>query len=350
MTARRPTRVLVADDAPTLRHALRVLLEEDPDLEVVGEAADGEEAVARARELAPDVITMDVVMPGLDGLRATEDIMAVAPTRIIIVSQLASREQTLAFRALAAGALEIMAKPQIQGADDLRRWGLAVREAIHLMREVPVITRHRAASPGAALARPVRPRGLEAVGLVASTGGPQSVVAILSSLPPRLPVTLLLAQHIASGFVDGMRRWFAESTLLEVRIARDGERPERSCVYLAPPGCNLVWGHTGLLETPPCTQCTCPSGDDLLFSLARELGPHAAGVVLSGMGEDGARGLLAVRRAGGLTLAQSAATSVVNGMPGAAHALGAAEALVAPEEVAALLVAACPPERADAPT
>jgi two-component system chemotaxis response regulator CheB len=344
VTEPRPIRVLIADDAPTLRHALRVLLEEDPEVEVVGEAADGDEAVARARELAPDVITMDVVMPGLDGLRATEEIMAVAPTRIIVVSQLASREQSLAFRALAAGALEILPKPQVQGADDLRRWGLAVREAVRLMREVPVITRHRAAAAGAAPAGPVRrPRAIEAVGLVASTGGPQAVVAILSSLPPRLPATLLVAQHIASGFVDGMRRWFAESTLLDVRIARDGERPDRGCVYLPPPGCNLVWGRAGLLETPPCTQCTCPSGDDLLLSLAQALGPRAAGVVLSGMGEDGARGLLAVRRAGGLTLAQSAATSVVNGMPGAAHALGAAEALVSPEEAAALLVAACPP-------
>ena len=211
------------------------------------------------------------------------------------------------------------------------------------MRDVPVITRHRSASPATTAARPVGPRALEAVGLVASTGGPQAVVTILSRLPPQLPLTILVAQHIASGFVDGMRRWFAESTRLDVRIARGGDRPQSGCVYLAPPGSNLVWGRAGLLETPPCTQCTCPSGDDLLQSLADALGARAGGVVLSGMGEDGARGLLALRRAGGLTLAQSAATSVVNGMPGAAHALGAAEALVSPEEAATLLAAACPP-------
>jgi len=343
VTAPRTTRVMIADDSPTLRRALRLLLEEDPEITVVAEVEDGAGAVAVARREAPDVITMDVMMPGLDGLSATEEIMAVAPTRIIVISQLATREQNLAFRALAAGALELLPKPNVQGPDDLRRWGLAVREAVRLMREVPVVTRKRNGSPCAGAIRPGRARGLDAVGLVASTGGPQAVAAILANLPPQLPAALLVAQHIASGFIDGMRRWFAESTPLEVRIARDQERPKYGCVYLAPPGCNLVWASGGVLTTPPCPECTCPSGDELLFSLAAALGPRAGGVVLSGMGEDGARGLLAVRRAGGLALAQSAATSVVFGMPGAAQALGAAEALVAPEEAAALLVAACSP-------
>jgi two-component system chemotaxis response regulator CheB len=337
---RRPTRVMIADDSPTLRQALRLLLEEDPEIAVVAEAVDGAEAVNLARRLGPDVITMDVMMPGLDGLRATEEIMAVAPTRIVVISQLASREQSLAFRALAAGAVELMPKPSAEGAEELRRWGLSVRETVRLMGEVPVVTRR--ASPSEGTARPGRARPLDAFGLVASTGGPQAVVAILANLPPRLPATILVAQHIASGFVDGMRRWFAESTPLEVRIAKDGEAPQRGCVYLPPSGCNLIWASDGRLRTPSCPLCTCPSGDELLLSLAEALGPRAGGAVLSGMGEDGARGLLAIRRAGGLALAQSAATSVVNGMPGAAHALGAAEALVAPEEVAALVAAASP--------
>jgi two-component system chemotaxis response regulator CheB len=338
-----PIRVLVADDSPTLRGALRALLQEDPGIEVVAEARDGHEAVAGARRLSPDVITMDVVMPGLDGLRATEEIMAVAPTRIVVVSELASQEQSLAFRALAAGALQLLPKPRVEGADDLRRWGVEVREAVRLMCEVPVVTRHRSAGRTAPAAQAVGARALDAVGIVASTGGPQAVVAMLSRLPARLPLAILVAQHIASGFVDGMRRWFSESTRLDVRIARDGERPQAGCVYLAPSGCNLLWGRAGVLETPPCTECMCPNGDALLLSLVDALGARAGGVVLSGMGEDGARGLLAVRRAGGLALAQSAATSVVNGMPAAAHALGAAEALVAPEDAAALLVAACAP-------
>jgi len=340
---RRPIRVMVADDSPTLRHALRLLLEEDPEISVVAEARDGDEAVAVARRVAPDVITMDVMMPGLDGLRATEEIMEVAPTRIIVISQLATREQDLAFRALAAGALELLPKPAVETDHDLRRWGLAVRQTVRLMHEVPVVTRRRSASQCAGNVRPGRTRTLDAFGLVASTGGPQAMVAILANLPPRLPIALLVAQHIASGFLDGMRRWFAESTRLEVRVARDEEKPRLGCVYLPPPDCNLVWTPSGILRTPRCTQSVCPSGDELLLSLAEALGPRAGGVVLSGMGEDGARGLLAIRRAGGFTLAQSAATAVVNGMPGAAQALGAAEALVAPEEVATLLVAACSP-------
>jgi two-component system chemotaxis response regulator CheB len=330
--------VLVADDSPTLRQALRVLLEEDRRIRVVAEASDGLEAVAAARSVGPDVVTMDVVMPGLDGLRATEEIMAVAPTRIIVISELASREQTLAFRALAAGAVELLPKPRTTTSEDLRRWGLTVREAVTLMSEVPVVTRRAAAAPGRAPAS----RALGAVGLVASTGGPQAVVAVLSGLPAGLPLTVLVAQHIASGFVDGMRRWFAESTALDVRVARDGDRPQPGSVYLAPPGCNLVWARSGLLETPACTDGVCPSGDALLHSLAEALGPRAGGVVLSGMGEDGARGLLALRRAGGLALAQSSDTCVVDGMPGAAAALGAAEARVTPAQVATLLAAACP--------
>lgn len=349
MTERRPIRVMVADDSPTLRHALRLLLEEDPEIRIVAEARDGEEAVALAQRVAPDVITMDVMMPGLDGLRATEEIMEVAPTRIIVISQLATREQNLAFRALAAGALELLPKPPVEAEHDLRRWGLAVRQTVRLMYEVPVVTHRRNASQCAGVVRPGRTaRTLDAFALVASTGGPQAVVTILAGLPPRLPISLLIAQHIASGFLDGMRRWFAESTRLEVRVARDREKPQRGCVYLPPPDCNLVWASEGVLRTPPCTQSVCPNGDELLSSLADALGARAGGVVLSGMGEDGARGLLAIRRAGGFTLAQSAATAVVNGMPGAAQALGAAEALVAPEEVAALLVAACPPGFAEA--
>jgi two-component system chemotaxis response regulator CheB len=330
--------VLVADDSPTLRQALRLLLEEDPLIRVVAEAADGHEAVAEAQRTSPDVITMDVVMPGLDGLRATEAIMAAAPTRIIVVSQLASREQDLAFRALAAGAVELLPKPRVDGPDALRAWGLAVRRAVTLMSEVPVVTRH--GQPGAA--RPPH-RALEAIGVAASTGGPQAIVAILSRLPARLPLSILVAQHLASGFVDGMRRWFSESTALDVRLAVDGERPRRGCVYLAPPGCDLRLSRAGLLETSPSRGGVCPSCDTLLESLAECLAARAGGVVLSGMGEDGARGLLAIRRAGGLAIAQSAATAVVDGMPAAADALGAVEARLAPPDIAALLAAACPP-------
>jgi two-component system chemotaxis response regulator CheB len=337
--SRAPTRVLVADDSPTVRKLLRVLLEEDRSIRVVAEAADGLEAVEAARRVAPDVVTMDVLMPGLDGLGATEEIMAVAPTRIIVISQLASREQNLAFRALAAGAVELLPKPDAEGPEDLRRWGLALREAVALMSEVPVVTRRGvgpAATAGAA------PRALAAVGLVASTGGPQALASVLAGLPARLPLTILVAQHIASGFVDGMRRWFSEITALDVRVAVDCERPRTACVYLAPPGCNLVWTRSGLLGTPPCTDALCPSGDALLLSLADALGRRAGGVVLSGMGDDGARGLLAVRRTGGLALAQSADTCVVDGMPGAADALGAAEARVPPPQIATLLAASCP--------
>lgn len=350
MTFAAATRVLVADDSPTLRRALRALLSADPRLTVVGEAGDGEEAVSLARRLRPDLITIDVLMPKVDGLRATERIMAEAPTRIVVVSQLAATQEDLAVRSLAAGALALIAKPQVLAASDLEKWGEQVRETVRLMSEVPVVTRHAphvepppppAALPAPPVDRAPRPGPLKAFGLVATTGGPQVLAEILSSLPRGLPIPLLVAQHIAEGFGPGLVRWFADVSQLAVGVAVHGARAQAGHVYLAPDGCDLELGAGEVLLARAASSHHRPSGDALLCSLARSLGPRAGGIVLSGMGEDGARGLLALRRAGGLTFAQDEGSSVVWGMPRAAVQLGAAEFTVAPSEVGRALVAAC---------
>ncbi|HEY3444839.1 MAG TPA: chemotaxis protein CheB [Myxococcales bacterium] len=338
------TRVLIADDSPTLRRALRTLLSADPRLQVVGEAGDGEEAVALAKKLRPDLITIDVLMPRIDGLRATEKIMTEAPTRIVVVSQLAATQEDLAVRALAAGALALIAKPQVQGAADLERWGAQVRETVRLMSEVPVVTRHAAhvdVPPPARWERPSRAGPLRAFGLVASTGGPQVLAEILSGLPRGLPIPLLVAQHIAAGFGQGLVRWFGDVSQLAVGVAVHGARALAGHVYLAPDGCDLELGDGGVLLARAPSSDHRPSGDALLASMARSLGPRAGGIVLSGMGEDGARGLLALRRAGGLTFAQDEASCVVWGMPKAAVQLQAAEFTVAPADLGRALVAAC---------
>jgi two-component system chemotaxis response regulator CheB len=323
-------RVLVVDDSATLRKALVQMLSEDPALRIVGEAADGVAAVRMAMALRPDLITMDVDMPGLDGLAATAAIMAEAPARVLIVCALGeARQMDLSFRAIAAGALELIAKPV--AGEDLRRWGARVAESVRLMAEVPVVRRrtpatHRLTAPAG--------REVDVFGLVASTGGPPALVAILSALPRTLRIPLLVAQHMAEGFTPGLLRWFDQSSPLPVELAQDGGVCRPGHVYLPPDGHDLEVDERRLLRVPRANGVHRPSGNRLLHSLARAFGARAGGVVLTGMGDDGAQGLLAIRNAGGVTFAQDEATSVVFGMPQVAFASGATSTLVPLELVA----------------
>lgn len=339
MTAR-PIRVLVADDSTTLRTALCELLGEDPRLSIVGQAADGVEAVEKAKRLRPDVITMDVNMPRLDGLGATAAIMAEVPSRVLVISSVRQhRQMELSFKAMAAGALELIAKPE-GGMDELRRWAKGVAESVRLMAEVPVVRRHRSLR---AMSPPLTGHGgqVDMVALVASTGGPPALAYVLGSLPRDLPVPLLIAQHIANGFTTGLVRWFGSVCSLQVGTAADGELPRAGRVYLAPDGCDLEIDEAGNLRTPRSTGLDCPSGDQLLSSVARCFGPRAAGFVLTGMGDDGASGLLELRRAGGATYAQDQQTSVVFGMPQAASACGAAQSLLPLESIGPAILELC---------
>src|SRR2546426_11014504 len=245
----RPIRVLVADDSTTLRTALVALLSEDPSLAIVGQAADGVEAVEKARALRPDVITMDVNMPRLDGLGATAAIMAEAPSRVLVITSVRQHRQLeLSFKAMAAGALELIAKPE-GGPEEMRHWAHRVAESVRLMAEVPVVRRHRSRPT---LARPQLAHGaqVDVVGMAASTGGPPALAHVLGALPRDLPVPLLLAQHIATGFSAGLVRWFASVCSLRVVIAQDGDLPVPGTVYLPPDGCDLELGREGRIHAP----------------------------------------------------------------------------------------------------
>jgi two-component system chemotaxis response regulator CheB len=330
-------RVLVADDSATMRSALVQLLSAEPDLVVVGFAQDGVEAIDKARALRPDVITMDVDMPRLDGLGAIAAIMREAPARVLVICSVSEERQLdLSFRAMAAGALELIAKPAA-GPEGLRSWGRRVAESVRLMAEVPVVRRFRPGEP-----RPlVAPAdAVEVVGVVASTGGPPALAQILSDLRD-LCAPLLIAQHIAEGFTAGLVRWLASVTRLHVAIAVDGEKPRPGHVYLAPDGCDLAVGPGGVLRTARGAALHCPSGNRLLLSIAQQYGARAAGLVLTGMGEDGAQGLLSLREAGGQTFAQDEASSVVYGMPQAAWACGAARQQLALDGVPEVLRQLC---------
>jgi two-component system, chemotaxis family, protein-glutamate methylesterase/glutaminase len=336
-------RCLVADDARAFRALLREILSTAPGVEVVGEAADGREAVALVRALRPDVVTMDVRMPRLDGLEALEEIMRLAPTPVIVVSAEAGEEaQALSFRALQLGAIEVLAKPRDPGTPRFARQAEAIRQAVRAVAGLVLIGRRR--SPAAPTPRPrpllppipasrVRraphpapgPGNPQLLAIAASTGGPAALATILPHLPAALPVPIVVVQHIAAGFEVGLARWLGSTTALDVRIAVDGALLAPGTVHIAADGHHVgVEASRIRLSSGPPRHGFRPSADHLFASVARTYGPRGAGLILTGMGSDGVEGLGELRRAGGYTAAQDAASSVVFGMPGAALASGAA--------------------------
>jgi two-component system, chemotaxis family, protein-glutamate methylesterase/glutaminase len=351
-------RCLVADDSRAFRAILRTILSRGPGLEVVGEAADGAEAVRQTLALRPDVVTMDVRMPGKDGLTAIDEIMTVAPTPIVVVSAEAGPEkQELAFRALQAGAVEVLAKPRADVPGRFEREADAIRSAVRAVAGLPVgdRRRRRPSSPGPAAVRPPPPATTAApraavyvplppaaprvIGIVASTGGPAALARIVRELPASFPIPLLVVQHIAQGFESGLVHWLAGETGLRVKLAEDREAPRGGVVHIAPGGAHLGLGG-GLLRLLPGEPVRGfrPSGTTLLEHLAREYGSGAAGLVLSGMGDDGADGLKALRDRGGWTAAQGPQSSVIYGMPRVALERGAAGAVLELEEIAGALL------------
>jgi two-component system chemotaxis response regulator CheB len=242
---------------------------------------------------------------------------------------------------MAAGALEVIAKPG-PAQDELHRFGRRVAEAVRLMAEVPVVRRHK---PGHGLSSRAPGAGVAAIGLVASTGGPPALSIVLRGLPADLPAPVLIAQHIAAGFTSGLTRWLSEVAAMRVQVAREGEPAQAGRAYLAPDGCDLELNDVGRLGTPRSSGLHCPSANRLLHSLARSVGDRAVGVVMTGMGDDGAQGLLAIRHAGGAAFAQDEASSVVFGMPAAARACGAAETLLPLEDIAPMLTGLCSARR-----
>jgi len=340
-----PVRVIIADDSPTLRRTLALLLAEEKRIEVVGEAGDGAEAMRLTAQLQPDVVTMDADMPVLDGLAATQQIMDKTPTRVLLVCAVSeARQLDLSFRAIAAGALELIAKPaapkgesQAAQGERLRKFGRTLARTILLMAEVPVVRRRPISnsSPGE---RAVGRHRVDVIGIAASTGGPPALATVLGKLPSTLPTTILIAQHIAQGFGDGLLRWLQRSCALQVRLAAEGERCATGTIYLAPDGCDLTLDAHLRLHTAPSSGPHSPSGDALLSSIAEAVGARGLGMVLTGMGDDGAAGLLAMRRAGAACYAQNQHSSAVFGMPQAALDAGAVQELLSLERMARLIV------------
>ena len=336
-------RVLVADDSMTVRKRLVQALSTDAGIQVIAEAADGRTATELCRRIRPDVVTMDVMMPVMDGVTATEYIMANCPTPILMVSASSNRGQVLqTFDALAAGAVDVLDKPAADTPDGV--WerelvGAVMVSRIKAIRRPSVNRRSRVVGAAAGVVAPVVLPLLESdeaviVAIGASIGGPSAIAKILSQIPAGFPLPILLVIHIAPEFAQSLVEWIASrSKKLPVRVAVDGEpipRPGLAEILMAPPDRHLVvgGGRLRVTDTPPRHLCR-PSIDELFESVARECGSQAIACLLTGMGKDGAAGLLAVRQNGGHTIAQDEASSTVFGMPREAIALDAAQ-IVAP--------------------
>jgi two-component system chemotaxis response regulator CheB len=320
-------------------------LNSDPDLEVIGWAANGEEGVRATTRLKPDIVTMDLRMPVMDGIEAARRIMQQSPTPIVMVTASAIRtDERLATAAIQAGILAIVEKPRAAPRDtpvarDLLRTLKSMAEIKVVRRWAP--ERFQQAPTGEPRQSPlpgVTTRA-EIVAIGASTGGPQVLHQTLTQLPRTFSLPILIVQHIASGFAGSMAEWLASSCALPVQLAVAGCRLESPGIHIAPTDQHLVVrGRALMLTSDPPISGHRPSATVLFRSVAHEYGPAAVGVLLTGMGDDGAAGLADLKRAGAVTIAQDEASSVVFGMPGVAIKLGAAGHILAPAGIAPLLV------------
>ena len=333
-------RVLIAEDSMTCLGLLTAIIETDPALKLIGHAANGAAAVSMTRELRPDVVLMDIHMPIMDGFEATRQIMVDAPTPIVIVSATVNvREVAVSMHALRVGALAVLPKPGLTGKDDFVERAREFTASVRAMSAVRVVQRWEARSlppstpPSRSSAQPT------IVAVAASTGGPGAIYRVLSELPADFPLPILVVQHIAKGFVDGLAAWLDGASPLTVKVAEHAEALQPGRVYVAPDDQHLgVSGRrTVALSKQAAVAGFRPSGTFLFDSVAEHHRSGAVAVILTGMGEDGLPGLRKVREAHGRVLAQDAETSVVFGMPGAAVAAGLADMTLPIDMIAARL-------------
>lgn len=342
MTRSRWARVLVVEDSPTAGRVLSEGISSDSRLAVAGVATTAKEAVAMSRALKPDVITLDLMLPDETGLAVIESVSEFSNIPIIVVSSLPSEgTDSLPFRALAAGATELVAKPAGDPAS-LRRFFDDLNERLASIAVARAVPTHAPLAP----IRPIRmtPAGVntpvDCVVLGASTGGPPAIVELLNGLGPDFAAPIVIVQHIAAPFIDGLVRWLDKETPLNIDLAEDDIRPLSHHVYLAPAGCDVTFSPGGRLsvkKAAPERKGIVPSADALFESAAETFRARCVGVLLTGMGRDGAVGLLKMRAQGARTFAQDEHSCAVFGMPAAAGRLGAVEEYAAPKGIAARL-------------
>ena len=350
MTRPKPMiRVLVVDDSAFVRRALTRMLSSAPDMQVVGVAADGLEAIEKVKELHPDVVTLDVHMPRMDGLAALETIMTVTPVPVLLLSSLTRKGAEVTLRGLDLGAVDFIDKTSVQGSMNLLSLAEQLTAKVRALALVPRDRVHRPLLMGAplrlSLAKAVRPGRVEAIAIGTSTGGPPALQAIIPRLPEALAPAIMVVQHMPEGFTRSLAERLASISALPVHEAQEGELVQSGCVLIAPAGRHMklkrrasdvhVW-----LDDEPRSALHRPSVDVLMESVAGVYGARSLGVVLTGMGSDGVEGLRAIRDSGGRTLAEAEQSCIIYGMPKAAVEAGVVDLSVPLERMADEILAA----------
>lgn len=309
-------KVLIVDDSCLVRAMLQAIFDEQEDISVVGEAANGQEAIALVKQLNPDLVTMDLNMPVMSGLEAIEHIMHAKAVPILVVSSETDAE--LAYQALASGALDVMVKPSLESTQVQQ-----LLDKVRLLSGVPVITRMHRFSKLRPYTVRVNEFGLDSepeehpiFAIASSTGGPKALANLLTALPADFPAPIVVAQHISNGFIEGMAHWLSTLSLLPVKVAEEGELLAAATVYLSPSEQHLTFTQDYRVKLKPraATDIYHPSCDEMLSSVAQVFGKEAIGIIMTGMGRDGTQGMKAIYEQGGITLAQDEASSVIYGM------------------------------------
>ena len=334
-------RVLVVDDSPAIRLGIRLILESDPELKVIAEARNGEESIDLCNKLHPDIITMDIMMPGMGGYEAIGRIMSEAPCPILVFTGIESKSMVeVSFKALALGALSVLPKATLLAPDSYQARELISQ--IKLMAGIKVVRRKFTSSEAvgktvngpASKAAPVRhafvsrmQKEARLVAIGASTGGPPALQTILAGLSPHFPLPIVVVQHISVGFSAGLASWLSNVTAHRCKLAEYGEITQPGTVYFAPDGNHMTVNDKGAIFLDPSLPVGghLPAINVLFESVARNFGAASIGILLTGMGKDGAKGLKAMRQAGAYAIAQNEKSSVVFSMPAAAIALDAVD-------------------------
>lgn len=342
----KPIKVLVVDDSALIRDAIINTLESEEGIKVIGTAGNGKEAIDLVPKLKPDIISMDILMPIMDGLQATEYIMAYHPTPILVVTSLLCKDMEIAFKALNAGALDVIERPSIselsKPTSKLRK---QLIDKIKILASVKVIThlggrfpkKEKALLPSPPLTK--EEMRFKIIAIASSTGGPKTVRNILSKLPPDFPIPIVIVQHISDGFTKGLVDWWNNECEIEIQEAKDGERLRKGVVYVSPSFVHMTVTKNGRikLEDSPPVGGHKPSANVLLSSVAEAYPQSAIGIILTGMGDDGAIGIKAIKEAGGFTIAQDEESCAIFGMPKVAIEMGVVDKVISldaiPDEI-----------------
>jgi len=328
-------RVLIAEDSNSAQVIIEDILSQDPEIEIVGIAENGKIAVEMNQTLNPDIITMDLNMPVMDGHQAIKEIMGSLPKPIIVISSYSDAKNAVS--AVAAGALELYPKDRL--GKNIKEFITRVKDLSH----VKVNKNKRLInSPEAAGVTGFAPKseGTEIIAVASSTGGPNALVSIFSSFPEDYPLPIVVAQHISQGFIHEMVRWMDTILKLNVKVGEQGDVLTPGSIYFSPSENNMEVSRSGMIHLAPLDEKAIyhPSCDHLLESVAKNFGANAAGIILTGMSRDGVQGMKQIKAMGGITIAQNEETSVIFGMPRVAIESGCIDYILSPEEISNKLI------------